>query len=237
MSFQRGSGFIGLQQYLNANRQQAEEMGNRVAAGVEQAGAAAQGAIDQRRAEVEGQIAQGVPQGPGSTYGLEPDEVAAMRANGIAGANYTGPQDMGNVDALSEQAGKAQQQARLAGTDAGRATLLRQGAGPAPYSTGQSMLDSFLVGRGAGQRLDAAASRFGDLQKYLGTAQEGVAASAKGAQDRAKAVRAQYEAIGVPTYAAPAAPAQQPYPGQPYVDNAKRVEDENAWKARHGIRG
>ena len=232
----RGSGFIGLQQYLNANRGAAQEMGSRVAGQVETAGQAAQAAVDAQQKELEAQIAAGTPTADTNTWGLEPDEVAAKRAAGM-GATYTGPAGMEVSEGLNRQVSEAQRQAQLAGTDAGRSVLLRQGAPAGPYTTGQSMLDSFLVGRGAGERLDKAAARFGNLRAYLGSAQKGVAGKVGAAQEEAKRVQGVYGAMPTPTYAAPAPPAPPPAPGQPYVDNAKRVEDENKWKARMGIRG
>lgn len=195
MPYQRGSGFVGLQQYLGANQEQAQRMGNNLAQSVEQQGQAAQGAIDAQRQQAEQQIAAGTPQYAAPDYtGMSRDEAwdaqAARRANP---PGYSGPKDMGNVDALSTQAQAAQQQAQLAGSEAGRAVLLQQQA-QGPYGLGARTLDAFLAGRGAGGRLDAASSRFGALQKYLGTAQQGVADAATAAQGRAAGVQARMRA-------------------------------------------
>lgn len=191
MPYQRGSGFVGLQQYLGANQEQAQRMGNNLAQQVEQQGQAAQGAIDAQRQQAQQQIAAGTPQYVAPDYsGMSRDE-AWDAQHARAAPTYTGPKDMGNVDALNTQALEAQQQAQLAGTDAGRAVLLQQGA-QGPYGLGARTLDAFLAGRGAGARLNAAASRFGDLQKYLGTAQQGVADAATAAQQQAQQVADRY---------------------------------------------
>jgi hypothetical protein len=216
MPYQRGSGFVGLQQYLGANQQAGQQLGNQLATQVEQQGMAAQGAIDAQRAAMEKQIAEGTP--GFNTYGLEPDEVAAMRERVQQG--YTGPTSMSNsnADTLSRQAIDAQSLARMGGSDAGRAVLLQRGQQTAaPYNLGARSLDAALAGRGGGQRLAQAASRFGELQKYLGTAQQGVADSVKAAQERTRATQAQVAATPLPSYG----PAQ-PKPGRDPYEEANR---------------
>lgn len=195
MPYQRGSGFVGLQQYLGANQEAAQRMGSQLAGQVEQQGLAAQSAIDARRQQVQQQIAAGTPQYVAPDYtGMSRDEAwdaqAARRSNL---PSYTGPTDMGDVEALSQQAQAAEQQAQLGGTDAGRAVLLQQQA-QGPYGLGARTLDALLAGRGAGGRLDAAASRFGDLQRYLGTAQQDTAARAAAGQQQAEGVGARIRA-------------------------------------------
>ena len=220
MPYQRGSGFVGLQQYLNANQEAGQRMGDELASQVEQQGAAAQGAIDAQRALTEQQIAAGVPQF--NPYGLEPDEIVAAQANAAKG--YAGPQDMGNVDAIATQAQEAQQAAKLAGTEAGRSVLMQRAGNAAPTVGGRS-LDAALASRGAGNRLAAASSRFGDLQKYLTTAQAGVAESVKGAQEQTKKVQGQYAALPTPQYAPPAAPTAPRV--DPRVSGNQQVTEDN----------
>lgn len=195
MPYQRGSGFVGLQQYLGANQEAAQRMGNQIAQGVEQQGQASQNAIDAQRQQAQQQIAAGTPQYEAPNYeGMSQDEAwGAQAARRSTPITYTGPQDMGNVDALATQAQAAQQQAQLAGTEAGRAVLLSQ-QNPGQYGLGARTLDSFLVGRGAGARLDNASSRFGDLQRYLSGAQQQVASAAQAGQQQAGDVAARIKA-------------------------------------------
>lgn len=221
MPYQRGSGFVGLQQYLNANPEAAANMGNQLASQVEQQGQAAQSAIDAQAAQARQQAAAGTPSG--NLYGLDTAEIEALRG---MPPTYTGPESMGNVDALNKQAGEAQQTARLAGTDAGRAVLLQRGQGAGqPYGVGARSLDAFLAGRGAGARLSQAASRFGELQKYLGTAQQGVADAVTGAKAQTEQVRGQIAALPAPQYA-PSAPPRPP-PSDPRAQGVPDVEEEN----------
>lgn len=219
MPYQRGSGFVGLQDYLGANREAAAQMGNSLASEVERQGQAAMGAIDQQAAATQQQISAGTPEF--NTFGLEPDEEALLRARVAQG--YTGPQDMGNVDAVSAQARKASETAELAGTDTGRAVLLQRGA-TGPYNLGARTLDAFLAGRGAGARLDAARGKFGELQKYLGTAQGNVANAVNEAKARTLGMQ-QQAAASTPQYAQPGAPPPAP-PAHPRVKNARDIEEE-----------
>lgn len=224
---QRGTGFIGLQQYLNANRQAATSMGNRLADTVEQQGAAAQSAIDKAKQEAEGQIEAATPvyMAPKVSPGMDSAEVRAAYDNTPTAEQlaYGGPKDLAGADALQTQATEAAQAARLAGTDAGAAVIMGRNATPsAGYGVGAHTLDAFLARRGGGERLGAAASKFGELQKYLGTAQQGVKDKAAGAEKRAGEVAAQYEALraGGPQGMAPAGgqPQKAPQPSGPGAD-------------------
>lgn len=224
MPYQRGSGFIGLQQYLNANQEAAKRMGEGLASSVEQQGQAAQSAIDTQQQQDEQAIAAGTPQyTPIPDYtGMRTDDAwAAQVQRGNTPTEYTGPQEMGNMDALGKQALEAQQQAQLAGTEAGRAVLLQQQA-KGPYGLGARTLDAFLAGRGAGGRLQAAASRFGDLQRYLSGAQESVAGKVAGAEQTAANVGAQYRAEPKVPRPAPVGGGMRPPADDPLNPNAPR---------------
>lgn len=194
-SYQRGSGFVGLRDYLQANPEAGQRMGDQLAAQVEGQGQAAQGAIDTQRGLVEQQIAAGTPQYAAPDYaGMSKEEAwDAQALRRATPAPYTGPKDMGNVDALNTQALQAQTAAQLAGTDAGRAVLMQRAGTAAPTVGGRS-LDAALAGRGAGNRLAAASSRFGALQKYLSGAQQGVADKATAAGAQAAQVQQQIQA-------------------------------------------
>jgi hypothetical protein len=110
---------------------------------------------------------------------------------------------MGNVDALGTQAVEAQTAARLAGTDAGRAVLMQRSGSAAPTVGGRT-LDAALAGRGAGNRLAAASSRFGELQKYLSNAQQSI--TDKAAAAGAQAAQVQQQILGETRVRMPATP-------------------------------
>jgi hypothetical protein len=205
MPYQRGSGFVGLRDYLNANPEAGQRMGEAIASQVEQQGQAAQSAIDAQAGLIQQQIAAGTPQYAAPDYsGMSRDEAwdaqALHRSTPVA---YTGPKDMGNVDALGTQAVEAQTAAQLAGTDAGRAVLMQRSGNAAPTVGGRS-LDAALAGRGAGNRLAAASNRFGELQKYLSNAQQGI--TDKAAAAGAQAAQVQQQIRNEPRVPMPSAP-------------------------------
>lgn len=240
----RGSGFIGLGQYLQANQQAAQQMGNALAQGIEQQGADAKGSIDQAGQLFDTRATQGTPTEASLSTDimLEPGIVGDAARQGRIG--YTGPKqlsDVANVDALSAQAQTAGDRARLGATDAGLAVLMGQQGGA--NTQGGRVLDSFLARRGAGERLDKAASAYGRLGSYLGAAQDKATARGKQGESDAAALSsklgAQYPASpATPARVTPAATAATSATAtNPRVKNAKQIEDENRLKSKYGYRG
>jgi hypothetical protein len=183
MAYQKGSGFIGLQQYLNANQQAGQRMGEQVISSVQAAGMPVQEEIDTAANAFAGYARAGTP-----------NEESAMELwgqGGIGGAarsgaiRYEGPgelKEVADIGALETKAKTAEEAARLGGTDAGRATILQQQYGRGYTGVGGRSLDAALAGRGGGGRLEQAVSHFGNLQKYLGGAvstASGLAASGR----------------------------------------------------------
>lgn len=161
--YQRGTGFVGLNQYLGLNRGAAGQMGNALAQQAEQQGAAAQGAIDTATSKAN----------------------EAVKAGGT-GQGYSGPTGLGDMATLYGQAAGAQNYANALGNNAGRATLLGQQYGANTWGGGQ--LDAALAGAGAGgQRMAAAQGKYGKLLEYLGNAQQGVQQRAADARTAAPA--------------------------------------------------
>lgn len=185
----RGSGFVGLGQYLQANQQQAQQMGNAIAQGIEQEGAATKQATDDAVRTFND--AAGVSAtyntlggAPGS-YGAAP---AAMANVDTANRVLAGPQELGgvvDVDALNARASSLGDRARMGGSDAGVSVLMAQ-QGKGANTQGGRNLDSFLARRGAGERLDNAATAYGRLGSYVGAAQEQAKTAGAAARDRAK---------------------------------------------------
>jgi hypothetical protein len=199
MAYQRGTGFVGLQQYLGANEEQAKQMGQRLVGQVNAEGQAAQGAIDAGVKTFNDAATAGTP-----TYGGLPDSqnlpgTADIYLQGkVAGSTYTGPKTLGNTEALAKGAAGAAQTAGLASTDAGRATMLAKQA-TGSYGLGQRSLDAALAGRGGGAELDAATAKYSKLQDYLGTAKTGAEARAAQGVTDAAGVAEQYRTTKTPT--------------------------------------
>lgn len=177
MAYQRGSGFVGLQQYLNANRQQGAAMGGAVAGRIE---GAQQGVRDEGAGVMAG-LQQAVD--AGTPQYLEPNSVGDAERKAAA-TRYTGPEGLtdAQIAGLNASADKAEETARLGATDAGVATLLQQQYGQGYTGVGGRSLDAALARRGAGERLDAAPKGMAGLRSYLG----GLPGQAHALVDRAK---------------------------------------------------
>lgn len=204
----RGSGFIGLQQYLGLNRGAAQRMGDTLAQQVEQQGGAALGQINTLAQQAQARLG-GQPTYTAPTSAAEAAQRAAEAkkyAEGISGELGSAA----DVSATEQAAAKAQQAAQFGTTDAGRSVLLGQQYGQSGYTQGGSMLDSFLAGRGGGARLEQANNAYGKLREFLGTARSNYATAANAARQNALGVSQQYGAYRPPAAAQPAPVAQPP---------------------------
>lgn len=233
---QRGSGFVGLQSYLGLNRAAGEKMGNDIAEDIEERGGNVKSGVDTATK----QFTQN--SGAGETFGSLNGIPDAMRnvdqANRILGT----PTEV-DLSKYTDAADKVSRDAALAGTDAGRAVLLRQKYGNS--SVGGGMLDAALAGRGGGQRLENDVKGFKGLREYLGTAKSGAESAAAEAKKGAQAALGQAgtyltnaPSMGMAVTAPLAPPAQVPrLPTVPQVGNEQTIADENKRKARYGYRG
>jgi hypothetical protein len=200
MAYQKGSGFVGLNQYLGANQQQAQQMGNTVAGRLEgdiaNTVSATQSGLDDAVSRVQSQAAAGTPQYVAPTS--QDDADAKLLA-----ARYTGPHGLSAADVAAARGGMdtATQQGKLGLNDAGVATLLQQQYGNGYTGVGGRSLDAALTRRGAGERLDKAGSSGVDkLKAYLGDATtKAIAAGEQGMMDAAN-VRGQIAAYNPTPY-------------------------------------
>jgi len=240
---QRGSGFVGLQNYLGLNQQAGQRMGNELAQQVEQQGSAARGAIDTAAQDFRQRA------GVGQQYGAIGSSPDAMRNVEQANRVLGGPTQFGDTSALALQAANAQRTAQMAGSGAGRQVLLAKQYGQGGnYTTGARMLDSALAGRGGGDRLQNAVGAYSKMREYLGTSQAASEAATGDARKRAQEALGQAgnylttaPPMGTPVPQRPPGSTEVPEylraPSIPQVEVNKRVEDENARKARKGWRG
>jgi hypothetical protein len=187
----RGSGFVGLTNYLGLNRQAGERMGQQLAQQVESSTNAARGAVDVASADFAQRSAAGMP--GAMPYGLDAAERDAWLSSAPV---YTGPKQFGDVadlSAIEGQVATAERQGRLASTDYGRAALMG-GTG----SQGGRMLDAALAGRGGGVRLEQAAKGYQGLRDYLGLAKTNAAGMAATGEQKAVAYAKELEALRAP---------------------------------------
>lgn len=192
MAYQRGSGFVGLQQYLNANQQQGAALGNSVASRLEGNIANTSSGV---MSELNDAVA-GVQAAANAVPGyVEPTSREDADAKARA-ARYTGPQGLSAEKVAAARAGisDVEQQGKYGQTDAGVATLLQQQYGNGYTGVGGRSLDAALARRGAGERLDNAGKQgVAKLQQYLGTAnQQAIEAGQQGLVNAAT-TRQQYE--------------------------------------------
>lgn len=187
-SYPRGSGFVGLRDYLGLNAD--SRMGDALAEEIETAGRPLARSIQDAGAEFYDKAQRGTP-----TYQTGQAETMGAEAN-AGRVVYQGPKSLGdvaNADRLDAETGRVSELARMAGTDAGRAALYRQRQGDnGSYTDGGAMLDAAISGRTGGARLANASSAFGRLQDMLGVAQRGATAQANAGQQAAADLSERY---------------------------------------------
>lgn len=194
MAYQRGSGFTGLQQYLNANRGAAQQMGGELAAGLNKSAADVQNEINVGANAFTADAQAGTPQYDQTTAMLEGGVLGEQARNG--GIQYRGPntlRDVVDTGQLQTRVNAVGQQAELVGTDAGRATLLQQRYGQGYTGVGGRSLDAWLAGVGGGDAIANATTGISKLQSYLGTAETDAAAKAAQGKGSADALSADYQ--------------------------------------------
>lgn len=205
--------FVGIHDYLKANKPQAEKLGNKVAgqlgsdiAQAQTGVGGLQSAFDQKVKG--GQIANidtAVDEGKGlinkaATQGQSSAD-DAKRFGEIYNAQYKGPNSL--VDAtdvyqpVANQVNKASTNANLTKTEEGRQELLRNQAMSPTYSRGAQRFDSYLLGGAENQaKLGQQRTAADALKTQLGAeetaAGEKVSAAKTQAQNTADAIRAAF---------------------------------------------
>lgn len=160
----RGSGdkFANIQSYLDANKQQGDQMGQKVASGVESHAQDAKSKIGSFESAAPKVQAYDPNQVYKNVTALSDQEKNQYNE---AKSGYKGPQTQDQVAGYSEAqsaANKASEEAKQAGTQAGQAQLLKQTYARPDYSGGQNALDQAIVGSSS-----VAKQGFQDLnQKY-----------------------------------------------------------------------
>jgi hypothetical protein len=146
-----GSGFVGFDRYLQANRQGAQNMATTVGDAVEKSGQEAVGAL----------------QGGTDTFAAKSQGVGT---GGAPPTTYTGPKtweeagvDVGDV---TKKVVDASGKVSSLGTPGGVASLLKESYN-GPTTAGGSALDAALTGAAGGQRFQQLNTAYGDLTQRL----------------------------------------------------------------------
>lgn len=176
-----GSGFVNLQSYLNANKDQASNFAGQLASGISQTGQGAQSAIDNAAGQYSGTLsAQNTPYDSGlvsratadpTNFVKNQDDLSKFSA--IRDNSYQDPgtfEGQAGYSDISKKAQTAQDNANLVKTEGGRQTLIQKNN---PTSgQGVNNLDNLLISGNpdAQQTLLKASQPYADLKNYLGTA-------------------------------------------------------------------
>lgn len=167
----RQGGFVGLQQYLEANKGGTERLAGTVAQGIEKAGQEAQASTEALGKEAQSAIGAGSTQNIAGAIGSDPGSVSTGQFQ-RATKGYQGPQGVSNLggygSALASSQKVAGLQEQLGAGETGYQGLLEKTVGGPQYTRGLSTLDAALLTGDTG-----AQERFKNLQGYLGGVQSG----------------------------------------------------------------
>ena len=168
------TGWVNVQDYLRANQGQADEMGSDLAGKLEAEATRAIPAAEQYRSD-----ANTYANAPKETLNPEWTKWVDM-VNNVKGTKAWGNPGVadaymswepvkniaatpGPVPGMPSAPGAALEKIKTAGTAEGRATMFADKAGPS-YNAGQSNLDSYLAGAGAGgQAIQGLGQKFGSV--------------------------------------------------------------------------
>lgn len=201
---QRPSSWVNLQDYLDLNKDQAAEMGNKLNASLREKGAGARQQIGKASNAFQSQADAAAfadpnaknPSGFGYNTMAAP---TAAQARTLAATEYKGPRQLSDVDPnVSAAVGDAMARLNAAKTTSGAATLM-QDAAKSPssyYGATAGGLDALLAGQGAANAsLAATQAEFGGLGAELGLAADKAAQTGDSAYGRHEAARGAYRSL------------------------------------------
>ena len=207
------SGWTNLDSYLNANQDQATQIGQQIAGSVNQAGTQAQqdignlntgfdAAVNQNTTQQNNQaVNQAVSDAGSLTAGQNLSSQDENAFQQQAGASYAGPTDVtsfGGYNQAQQDISNATQEAQETQSEAGRGTLLNQqyqNTSPTGYTAGENNLDQMLLQNSAGGQaaLQPLEGQWSGLNSALGNAVStgDAQAQAAAATDQATAANAE----------------------------------------------
>lgn len=201
--------FTNLNQYLDANKENAGQMGTKIASDITNQGQATRTGIQDTSTEFNQLADQGtlagldkapeearniVQQARTGAKNAQIDQNQMSRFGEIANAQYKGPQDLTGTTKYAntaQQYEKAQQAAKNASSDEGRFSLLKDAYARPTYSQGQQNLDNLLLtgNQGAKENIQSAATGLSDLAGVWSGAQSNAAQLASQRQAATNAAR------------------------------------------------
>lgn len=215
----KGSGYVGLNSYLEANRGAATGMADTLAQRADNTAAFGQQSVDTARGAFDAAAAAGTPGGPrGSATGYTgPTSIDDFAQGSFAGAPQAAQKGADAVSRLSDWEGRGQALQEAYG---------QHGA----YGRGAQGLDTFLSGAADGGRFAGLQQKYAGLSGAWDAARKGAGAAVQAGQTAGAAAQQQYA-----DYAAGRAQQKQDALGA-QQDEAERKRRE-AQQARTSARG
>lgn len=190
---QQGTGFTNLQSIMQAN--QGNRLGQAVGSGIKQTGEKVKQGLqtgqqefqtkaqaNQLGTQAQRENVENVLKDPTQANEGDVSNFAKYRSG-----QYTGPQNIGNIDTLKQQAGQAEQQGQAIGSEGGRQSLLqRYAAGPGQYNAGAQRLDNLLLGTTGTKDLQAARRSVSGLNTQITGAEQAAQQTAQQLGQQAK---------------------------------------------------
>lgn len=187
----KGGNFVGIQQYLNANKPQAQKLGDQAAGVINQSAEQARqgiGALNQEASEkikptqsLDSGIAEKLA---GGAETLSGDERSTVK--NTANATYQGPRaatDLAGYQAASDAQKKATSNIDNSGTEQGRMGLISQ-INSKPRTQGMNVFDNALLSAGGGrEKLTQAAAANQDVKGGVEKASEAIGSQIGRADD------------------------------------------------------
>lgn len=184
--------YANLQSYLEANQTQAEDMGSKIASGVESKGADAQSKVNAFDSQKQSVAAFD----PNSIIGKSniSDEDKQVYQSQKATGGYSGPEYVDQASGYQEAqaaATKAAAAAQQAGNEVGQQALLKETYARPDYSKGQVNLDQVLMkgSAKAKEQLEGVSGKYSQLENMFGNKALEVGESINSAKQQALANR------------------------------------------------
>lgn len=178
-SNKRSSGqYANIQSYLDVNRDQADQMGGKIAADVGTKAEDAQNRINDFSSKAPTVQAYDPNEAINNAQSLTAEQKAQYQQNRNTGG-YAGPATVDKVEGYGDTqsaASKAASAVKNAGTESGQQQLLKETYSKPSYSQGQNRLDQVLLQNSAGskQALEGVTNKYADLDKLFSTAETNV---------------------------------------------------------------
>lgn len=180
----RGTGFTNLQQYLQAN--QGNQLPGAISSGIGRDVEGFQKGLSGSEAAFNQEAEAGRQDNSANQQNYEnllnkaqninkPEDFTAKDYSTLGGymtGGYTGPTGLSNIDQLQKQAQTLQPLGQAARTESGRTGLLQKYVGGPSYTTGQSGLDTLLLGRSGGNALANVQATTRGLGQQINNAQQ-----------------------------------------------------------------